>query len=125
MSYDAPPSDRPERPQPGKQSALSTTREPFVPPRPVLDMVSGRVLDPGTALTVNGVRPRSTVYVGPRLIVSVAPGAADVVARLQEVATSLGWEAQVHPDDVEELRREKGEREVPGVVRLELTFEND
>ena len=45
-----------------------------MPPRQVLDMVSGRFLDPGTALAVKGVDPRSTVYVGPRLIVAMTPG---------------------------------------------------
>ena len=65
-----PPSDRPfAQSGVGRQSALSAQREPFVPPRAVLDQVSGRVLDPGTALAVKGVRPRSTLYVGPRLIV--------------------------------------------------------
>lgn len=48
-SYEPAPTNR--------QSALSSSREPFVPPREVLEMVSGRFLDPGTALAVKGVRP--------------------------------------------------------------------
>ena len=69
-------------------------------------MVSGRVLDPGTALAVKGVRPRSTVYVGPRLIVSRHPGRR----RGDRAAAGGGRDAwagrpTVHPDDVEELRR--------------------
>ena len=44
-----------------------------VPPADVLERVNGRVLDPSTALTVKGVDPRPTVYVGPRLLVSRGP----------------------------------------------------
>ena len=44
-----------------RQSALSTTREPMVPAKHVLDRVQGRVLNPATALPVEGVEPRSTV----------------------------------------------------------------
>ena len=84
--------DRPYSQPEIRQSALSNQREPFVPPRQVLDMVSGRFLDPGTALAVNGVRPRSTVYVGPRLIVAETPDTAEVIERLREVAETLGWE---------------------------------
>ena len=67
-------------------------------------MVTGRVLDPGTALSVKGVRPRSTVYVGPRLIVSVTPDTPQVIERLQAVAESLGWVATVHAEDQERAR---------------------
>ena len=108
-----------------RQSALSATREPFVPPRQVLDQVQGRFLDPGTALSVRGVRPRSTVYVGPRVIVSVTPDVAEVVSRLQAVAESLGWEAEVNPDDADELGGQRDERAVPGVVRLELVVRDE
>src|SRR6478736_9289223 len=98
-----------------RQSALSATREPFVPPRQVLDQVDGRVLDPGTALSVKGVRPRSTVYVGPRLIVSTSTDTPQVVERLQQVAESLGWEATVHTDDQEKALEPTPAR-TPGVV---------
>ena len=40
----------------------------------------GRVLDPATAMTVEGVIPRPTVYVGPRLVVSGARDVDDVLA---------------------------------------------
>src|SRR5689334_3129777 len=111
--------DRPFSQPDSRQSARSTQREPFVPPRPVLDQVDGRVLDPGTALSVKGVRPRSTVYVGPRLIISNTPDSGQVVERLQEVATSLGWEATVHVDD-QEKAIDTRPAAVPGVVRLDL-----
>src|SRR5690242_12952435 len=109
--------------RPTRQSALSSTREPFVPPRPVLDLVSGRLLDPGTALTVKGVRPRSTVYVGPRLIVSRTPEAAETIGRLQTVAASLGWEATVHEGD-QEKAASAAQASVPGVIRVDLTVED-
>ncbi len=120
MSSTTPPERRSYDQPEFRQSALSATREPFVPPRQVLDMVSGRVLDPGTALTVNGVRPRSTVYVGPRLIVAMTPDAPEVISRLQTVAESLGWKATVHTADRDKASAEPRE-EVPGVIRLDLT----
>jgi serine protease len=126
-SYDPKPTTR--------QSALSTQREPFVPPRHVLDQVDGRLLDPGTALSVKGVRPRSTVYVGPRLMVSLGPETATTIERLQQVAETLGWQATVHPDD-EPNRPEKGDpagafvagqgdRPRIGVVRLDLSVRDE
>src|SRR5690242_9104335 len=119
-----PPPDRPSNQPAFRQGALSASREPFVPPRQVLDMVSGRVLDPGTALTVKGVRPRSTVYVGPRLIISRGPDTAEVVERLQTVAETLGWTATVHTDE-RERGLEPSPTGVPGVVRLDLTVEDE
>ena len=41
-----------------RQSALSTNREPMIPATHVLDRVQGRVLNPATALPVDGVDPR-------------------------------------------------------------------
>ena len=107
-----------------RQSALSATREPFVPPRQVLDQVDGRVLDPGTALSVKGVRPRSTVYVGPRLIISESADTATVIDRLEQVAAGLGWVVTIHHDD-DEQGDESGDEyragQIPGVIRLDLT----
>jgi len=116
----------PERPNQAesRQSSLSAQREPFVPPRPVLDQVSGRVLDPGTALSVKNVRPRSTVYVGPRLIVSLTPDTPRVIQQLQEVAESLGWVATVHTDD-EAKAAEPPREAVPRVVRLDLAVKDE
>ena len=110
-----------------RQSALSATREPFVPPRQVLDQVDGRVLDPGTALAVKGVRPRSTVYVGPRLIVSESAGHATVIERLQQVAAGLGWVATVHHATTTGRRVEPTTYRAgrPGVVRLDLTVRDE
>src|SRR3990170_6309977 len=123
MSSSTPP-DRPFSQPESRQSALSTQREPFVPPRPVLDQVNGRVLDPGTALAVKGVRPRSTVYVGPRLIVSSTPETPEVIERLRAVAESLGWEATVHAEDREKALEPRSGA-IPGVVRLDLTVTDE
>ncbi len=112
-----------ERPTPTRQSALSAQREPYVPPGHVLDQVSGRVLDPGTALAVKNVRPRSTVYVGPRLLVSRSGETATLVRQLQEVAESLGWVATVHSDDESGATDEQDPR--LGVVRLDLTVRDE
>ena len=47
--------------------------------------------DPATALAVNGIKPRSTVYVGPRLLVSRGPQDEGPISALEEVAATLGW----------------------------------
>src|SRR6185436_5232337 len=111
-------SKQPESEQrpPSRQSALSAQREPYVPPGHVLEQVSGRVLDPGTALTVRNVRPRSTVYVGPRLLISRSGETATRIRQLQEVAERLGWLATVHEDDEAGVTDQDDER--LGVVRL-------
>lgn len=69
-------------------------RDPAPPRKSVLGTVNGRVLDPSTALTVQGVAPRPTVYVGPRLIVSAARDADDVLTMLRQAADLLGWEVR-------------------------------
>jgi len=118
--------NRPEsedRPTPTRQSALSAQREPYVPPGYVLDQVSGRVLDPGTALAVKDVRPRSTVYVGPRLLVSRTGDTATRIRQLQEVAEGLGWLATVHEADEDGVSDEEDAR--LGVVRLDLTVQDE
>ena len=87
------------------RSASPTSR-----PGPSSTRSNGRVLDPGTALSVKDVRPRSTVYVGPRLLVSRSGDTATRVAQLQEVAETLGWEATVHPDDERDVTDEQDDR---------------
>jgi hypothetical protein len=57
----------------------------------VLAEVDGRVLDPGTALTVDGIVPRSTVYVGPRLVISADRDRDEVLGLLRDAARPLGW----------------------------------
>ena len=84
-----------DAPRPARQSSLSSSREPRVPPRHVLETIEGRVLDPGTALTIKGVKPRSTVYVGPRLLVSRGPQDEESITALEEVAATLGWDITV------------------------------
>ena len=51
-------------------TASRSTASPSTPPRDAFSVVQGRVLDPATALFVEGVEPRPTVYVGPRLTIS-------------------------------------------------------
>ena len=103
-------------PSPRKPSRPSYQREPAHPPRHVLDQVSGRVLDPGTALQVKGVTPRSTVYVGPRLTISRSGDVATQIRQLEEVAEELGWDL-----DTSDAERELAEhRRRLGLVRVEL-----
>ncbi len=73
----------------------------------MLDLVQGRVLDPSTALTVKGVTPRSTVYVGPRLLVSRGPTDEASIRTLEGVAEGLGWSVTVsRPQGVGDPGRE-------------------
>src|SRR5688500_15191273 len=65
-------------------------RDPVPPPRSSLYAVYGRVLDPATALQIEGVAPRPTAYVGPRLLVS-RTDFNRTLARLRKVAEKLGW----------------------------------
>ncbi len=73
------------------QDDLSLWRDPIPPPRQVLDQLEARVLDPATAITLPGVKPFSTIYVGPRLIISTLFDVATLLSRLDEVASGLGW----------------------------------
>ena len=77
--------------RPVRQSALSSAREPRVPPPHVLERINGRVLDPATALTIKGVKPRTTVYVGPRLLVTRGPRDEETITALEREADALGW----------------------------------
>src|SRR5262245_19203848 len=96
----------------------STDRDPVPPPRDLLREVSGRVLDPGTALSVKGVIPRPTAYVGPRLICGAHRDRDEVLRLLNEAAEPLGWTVAIDPDFPESraLGRE-GERPI-GVSRF-------
>ena len=101
-----------DAPRAGRQSSISSQREPRVPPPHVLDRVDGRVLDPGTALAVNGIRPRSTVYVGPRLLVSRGPDDEANISTLEAVAERLQWRVTVSVSRTEVTRDEKSRRVV-------------
>jgi subtilisin family serine protease len=81
----------------GRPTDTSLWRDPTPPPRGVLDAADGRVLDPTTAMVLPGVQPFSTVYVGPRLLISTLFDVPDLLARLRQVAAALGW--TVTPDD--------------------------
>jgi len=73
------------------------TRDPDLLPDEVLDRVQGRVLDPATALTVAGVEPRPTTYVGPALLIA-DDRFADVFDTLQRAAGELGWVVEEDPN---------------------------
>src|SRR5664280_3748888 len=66
-------------------------RDPVPPSQAGLQRVDARLLNPQYAVTVDGVSPRSTVYVRSSLVVSRTDRAA-TVAMLDEVAASLGWQ---------------------------------
>jgi len=78
-----------EQPKPAHDTSL--WRDPYPPPKRWLDESQGRLLDPATALAVDGVTPYSTVYVGPRLLVSPLFDAATLVDLLDSAASALGW----------------------------------
>lgn len=73
------------------------TRDPDLLPDEVLDRVQGRVLDPATALTVRGVEPRPTTYVGPALLIA-DDRFTEVFAALQSAAGELGWVVEEDPN---------------------------
>ena len=81
--------------RPVRRSPRSLLREPRVPPQRFLDKVDGRVLHPSTALTVKGIVPRPTVYVGPRLLVSRGPRDEEAVNALGDLAGRFGWQVVV------------------------------
>ena len=76
-------------------------RDPLFPERRFLDMVGARVLDPGTAVAVEGVLPRPTAYVGGRLLMIGAPQAWKVI-RTGETKDAVGheWSDDGHRENV-------------------------
>lgn len=74
-------------------------RDPGPPHRDTIATVGGRILDPATALQVDGVVPRPTVYVGDRLIISKAIDVDAATDVLQEIAERLGWRVELDPED--------------------------
>ncbi len=70
-------------------------RDPAYPPDHVLAEVDGRILDPGTAIAVDGIRPRPTVYVGPRLLISATRDRDEVLRLLRDAAQPLGWRIDI------------------------------
>ncbi|MDE9365751.1 hypothetical protein PZ938_09055, partial [Luteipulveratus sp. YIM 133132] len=72
--------------------------DPDLPSRKVMGGADGRILDPRSALSVAGVNPRSTAYVGPRLMLSTLADDSDgILTKLTEVADDLGWEIELDP----------------------------
>ena len=67
-------------------------RDPRPPHSATIAAVQGRLLDPATALVVDGVVPRPTVYVGPRLLVSKSIDVESAIEVLRYVAEPLGWD---------------------------------
>jgi serine protease len=100
-------------------------RDPAPPPPWVFGGVDGRILDPAQAMEVEGVRPRSTVYVGPRLALAFDEDLAETLELLEEVADELGWRAIADEDDLREYdSRRRGESSTShqlGVLKVRLT----
>ena len=65
-----PGKNTPHQSGPGSPADAAMWRDPNPPPKRVLEMSEGRILDPATAMVLPGVKPLSTVYVGPRLLIS-------------------------------------------------------
>ena len=103
----------------------SSAREPRVPPAQVLRRVDGRVLDPSTALSVKGVHPRSTVYVGPRLLVSRGPQDEASIATLEQTAERLGWSITVSRAATSTVRDKKRQVTEAGPVWEPVTRRDD
>ena len=91
-----PGKNTPHQSGPGSPADAAMWRDPNPPPKRVLEMSEGRILDPATAMVLPGVKPLSTVYVGPRLLISSLFDVALLFGRLQEIAAGLGW--TVTPD---------------------------
>src|SRR4051812_34344332 len=85
-------------------------RDPVPPPGSLMSAVDGRLLDPATAIAVNGVVPRPTVYVGPRLVVSKAVNFDDALEVLRLVAEPLGWDVVPEDEDPRTAELEHGLR---------------
>ena len=81
------------------ESRKPLDRDPQPPPRDAIASVQGRILDPATALTIKGVRPRPTVYVGPRLVISKSVDVAGAIEVLTRIARPLGWSVELQPED--------------------------
>ena len=92
MSDYTPKTDRAEdaKPEQIKRFRDPLDRDPEAPPRALLDLLSGRVLDPSTAMKIRGVAPRATVYVSDRLLVPTAR-LDEVLALLNRVGEGKGW----------------------------------
>jgi hypothetical protein len=83
----------------GAAAATRTVGDPAPPARDVIAAADGRVLDPATATAIPGVHPRSTAYVGPRLLVSGAVDFDTALEVLRSVADSLGWTVDSEHED--------------------------
>src|SRR4051812_31684078 len=85
-------------------------RDPTPPSRDTLAPVQGRVLDPATAIAVDDVFPRPTVYVGPRLVISKSIDVDGALEVLRVVAGRLGWRVELEREDPRTARLRFGVR---------------
>jgi hypothetical protein len=92
--------------------------DPSPPPPNVLAAHGARVLDPATAERLEGVAPRSTVYVGDRLLFSARRDPSEVLGMVAEVARSSGFDAEIDPESPD-TELEYGVRAVRFVLRPE------
>ena len=102
----------PTQPPGPRNDRRQLDREPTTPPRDAYSVVQGRVLDPATALFVEGVEPRPTVYVGPRLTISKTVDIEAAMQVLGQVAERLGWTVELDPEDRAAARLRHGLRTV-------------
>jgi len=79
--------------------SLGPTHGPTTPPHEAIAAVGGRVLDPATAVAIQGVVPRSTAYVGQRLLISNAVDFAGALRVLRAVADHFGWSVDPEEED--------------------------
>ena len=93
-----PGGDPPASPRGEVTAPRHRDRDPGPPRAHDLRPVAGRWLDPQTALTVEGVAPRSTSYVSSRLVLSAGQDRDTVLGRLREVAEPLGWVVDLDED---------------------------
>lgn len=93
-------------------------REPDMPDAADVARVGGRVLDPVTAFTVEGVNPRATIYVADTLLMPPIESNADLAAQLNEAANALGW-ALTPDESIGRFRTSVNDRQI-GVTRLRI-----
>ncbi|MBA3309564.1 MAG: S8/S53 family peptidase [Nocardioidaceae bacterium] len=106
----------------GRKIPRRPNQNPRSPRTDVLARFKARGLDPGTALSVDGVSPRSTLYVGPQLVASAAHDNGDLLERLSGIAGELGWELAIDDQFASSrVTRTAPEKRQLGVSRFRLS----
>ena len=93
--YEKPDTDKPAvAPRPRRDPM---DRDPVAPPRDLVDMVGGRILDPSSAMKIKGVTPRATVYVSDRLLAPTSR-LESIKKVLDQAGAGKGWHVVDDPD---------------------------